>query len=388
MEQVDIAQARSIVIFSEFPLRYPGGVERLIKMMCTEFEKSGFLIKVVHNNKLLPHGYLNLDENAYPCNVETKKFFRPGLLKFLYQDFPELGSIPTSSTSVSIIFLRRVPPRKVLHKINGSGAKVIFCIHGIALERFRLTYFRIMVHQILMRIMLRQLAKFSFANIFVQVLTPHMRSYLLDADANPSNVYLIEDKFDVPHADIVRNDDHFNIVFIGRMENLQKGIKILMKTILQLYRMQPKIGIRIIGTGKDSKILGGLPENAEYFGSVDENEKKKLLQNANLALITSLLEPFSLVALEYLSLGIPIVTTSASGPAFILGKDKDFGTVASFRPKEIARCVISYYQSWEHDKNEYFEMRKRILEKSHVLFRPDEMFEEYVEMVTKVIQAS
>lgn len=387
MEQVDVTRARSIVIFSEFPLKYPGGVERLIKMMCSEFEKSGFLIKVIQNNKPLPHGYLNLDENAYPCNVESKKFFRPGFLKFLYQDFPELGSIRTSSTSVSIIFLRRVPPKKVLNEIKVSGAKVIFCIHGIALERFRLTYFRIMVHQILMRIMLRQLAKFTFANIFAQVLTPHMRSYLLDAGANPNNVYLIENKFDVPHADIVRNDDHFNIVFIGRMENLQKGINILMNTILQLYRMQPKIGIKIIGAGKDSKILEGLPETAEYLGSVDENEKKRLLQNANLALITSLLEPFSLVALEYLSLGIPIVTTPASGPSFILGKDKDFGTVSSFRPKDIARSVMAYYKSWERDKNEYFEMRKRIFEKSHVLLRPDEMFKEYVGMLTKVIQA-
>lgn len=388
MNQVNTRQEKSIYIFSEFPLEYPGGVERLIKMMCSRFEESGFHVKVIQNDKPLQQGYLNKGDDANPCNVEKVNFSRPGLFKFLYQDFPELSLIPNSSYAASIIFLRRVPPRKVMDLLNRSGSKVIFCIHGIALERFRLTYFRIMVHQILMRIMLRQLAKFSFANIYVQVLTPRMRSYLLDAGANPNNVCLIENKFNVPHTDIVRNDDNFNLVFIGRMENLQKGIKILRKTILQLYRMQPQIKIKIIGTGKDSNILQGLPETTEYLGNVDENEKRKQLQNANLAIITSLLEPYPLVALEYLSLGIPVVTTPASGPVFILSKDKDFGLVASFRSKEIARSIESYYKLWEHNKSEYFEMRRRISEKSQVLCKSDIMFEEYVEFVTKVIQVA
>ena len=166
-----------VTLFPESPLSYSGGGERLVMLIYDFLKNTGIDIGIIENTKkerpdLISKQNPNLD-------IVKIKFERFGFIKFLYQDFPPLNIIPTDENAISLIFLRRVPPRSVLRQLAKSNSKVVFCLHGTALEKIIITNLIIIAHQLLMRIQLRNLAHFTRNHIFVQSLIPSLTSYLL-----------------------------------------------------------------------------------------------------------------------------------------------------------------------------------------------------------------
>ena len=135
---------------------------------------------------------------------------------------------------------------------------------------------------------------------------------------------------------------------------------------------------------KVSKKLHNLPDNTKFYNYVSEDEKTKIIEKSNLGIITSNLEPFPLVALELLSAGLPIVTTPASGPSYIISKDVSFGFISSFRPNELANSIYKYFQMWNSDKNKYFKLREKIAKKDYEIFN-NNMLNSYFKMINRVI---
>ncbi|MEM0134183.1 MAG: glycosyltransferase family 4 protein [Thermoplasmatales archaeon] len=373
-------------LYSEFPLSYPGGGERLIKMIYDYLEEHGVETQIIENINLRLDGVI-LSEKVIKIpsmRVYPEKFVRYGVPKILYQDLPMVDHMDSRPNYVSLIFLRRSPPKKILRELSQKGIKVIFCMHGIAIEKFRFAHPMIIAHQLLMRIQLRSLAKYSKGHIFVQTLTKQMKSYLVDHGADQNNVFLIENEFETPLLEVRRNDNSFNILFIGRIENLSKGIRRLKKLCYLIAKNLPEVKINIVGSGKDSKILGKLPSNTLYLAKVDDDEKFRLIQSSNLGIITSNLEPFPLVFLEFLSSGLPVVTTPASGPAYIASKDMEFGIISSFKEDVILQDIEKYYDMWREDKTGYFNLKKRISSKARDMFKTEHMLELYKEKVINV----
>lgn len=374
----------TIRIYSEFPLTYPGGVERLVKLFGSFFDKEGLKTFIIQNIKDFYQRPPDPNYSILGLNVTSMEFERYGFPRFLYQDFPNIEDIRKSIDSIHMVFIRRVPPRGVLRELYESKSKIIFCLHGIALEKLRITSPLIMLHQFLIRYKLRHLASFAKGNIFIQVLTPSQYSYLIKNSSDNKNIFLIENKINSTSIGVKRNDDEFYVIFVGRMENLQKGIKLLRDVIFYSYRINPEIKFRLVGSGSDSGILSKLPPNATYLGKVKDYEKQNLVSSSNIALITSLLEPYSLVALEYLNAGVPIVSTPASGPSYIISKSAYFGKSASFRAKDLATVLNTYFNLWKKDKYRYFIMKNDISKKAAILFREEEMLKSYEEMVERI----
>ena len=168
------------------------------------------------------------------------------------------------------------------------------------------------------------------------------------------------------------------------MEDLQKGIKRLKKIIKIVQKFDKSIKFNIIGTGKDSAILDGLGGDVRIHDGIDDQHKNEIIASSNLALITSNLEPYSLVALEFLTSGVPVVVTPTSGPKHILSKDKSFGKVVSFSAKPLAKSIVDYYQEWERDKELYFSRRKDLYYKARKMFNSNNMLESYKNLIIKV----
>lgn len=371
-------------LFSEFPLSFPGGGERLIKLIYNHISNSKIAAEIIENtNKENP---LSTKTQNVDHNIIKLKFKRYGFIKFLFQDFPPLDIISTDQNTVSLIFLRRVPPRPVLRKMHQSSSKVVFCLHGIALEKLRITHPFIIAHQVIMRIKLRDLAKYTKNHIFIQSLLPSLTSYLTSKGADSNNIFTIENEFESDDTFPKRNDEEFQVSFIGRMEDLQKGIKRLKKVIHYVANFKRNIKFNIVGTGKDSEILNGLGRNVKILSGIDDENKNNIISRSNLALVTSNLEPYSLVVLEFLTSGVPVVATPASGPSYILSKDKLFGTISSFSPRLLARTILDYHEEWTKNSELYFSRKKEIYYKARTMFNSKKMLVSYENMIIKVAQ--
>lgn len=371
-----------VTLFSEAPLTFLGGGERLIKLLYNYCLALNIHVKIVENTKQRDSSQQSIQHTN--MNVIKTEFKRFGLIKFLQQDFPSLELIPSSDNGVSLIFLRRVPPRSVLLKLAQSNSKVIFCLHGIALEKLRITNPIIIAHQLLIRSNLRNLARFTRNFIFVQSVLPSITSYLGNRGADLKNVFTIENEFESDVEFPIRNDDDFQVTFIGRMDDLQKGIKRLRNVIKIIGKYDYKIRFNVIGTGKDIEILKTLGDGVSIYYGIDDDSKNKIISMSNLAIVTSNLEPFSIVIQEFLTSGVPVITTPTSGPSYILSKDLSFGNVASFNPKSLAVSIIKYYNEWNNDKDLYFTRRKILYVKARTRFKSINMLESYKKMMIQI----
>lgn len=377
-------QTKKIALFTETKVGYGGG-EKIIVRVHDYLNKQKLGSIIVENTNFK---YKNKDSDniisILDKNLLDVKYKRYGFPKFLYQDIPPLNYFLNNDFSVSLILLRRVPSRKILKTMYLSNAKIIFCLHGIALEKIRITHPLIMLHQVITRIKLKQLSHYTNNHLFIQTLLPSVSNKLLNYGADSKNIFTIGNDVPINTFNIRQNDDIFSVVFIGRIENLQKGIDRLRKVIYKTYKLDKRIKFNIVGSGKDVKKLSNLPDNAKFYNFLSETEKVKIIEKSNIGVITSNLEPFPLVALELLSAGLPVVTTPASGPSYIISKDVIFGNISSFKSNDIVNSIYKYFQIWTANKNEYFKLKEEIAKKYRKSFN-NSMLDSYFKMITSII---
>lgn len=368
-------------------MSYPGGGERLLSMIHQFLLEMGIETKIIENCRENRQRNESSSKTNFECieNTGNIKFGRFGFPKFLFQDLPPINFISNDPDALSIIFLRRVPPRSYLKKLSESQKKVVFGLHGISIEKLRLTHPLIVAQQLLTRLKLMDLASCANGNINIQVLTEDMKRLMLNHGSHPKNIFLIENEFESPLTHVGRNDEAFNVLFIGRIVNLTKGISLLKKTSRLLKKMCPNIKIKIVGTGKDSKLLNNISKNTTYFGKISDDEKFKIVQSSNLSIVTSNLEPFPRVILEFLSSGLPVVTTPSSGPSYVISKNNEYGLISSFNKKKFVNDVIGYYNLWEGNKQAYYELKQSIASSARATFITNRMLEAYSQMISQIL---
>jgi len=112
------------------------------------------------------------------------------------------------------------------------------------------------------------------------------------------------------------------VLFIGRLSH-EKGVGVLIDAAAQV----PELGVKIAGDGPLEAELkaraAGLP-NVEFLGRVEGERKFQLLREARAVIFPSVCyENFSLVLLEALSVGTPIIASQLGGLPTILHEGAD-----------------------------------------------------------------
>jgi len=115
------------------------------------------------------------------------------------------------------------------------------------------------------------------------------------------------------------------VLFLGRIEVDQKGIDLLIDVFKQFHLNHQDYKLIIAGSGEQSEIdkakkliVGAkLSQNIILKGKVSGKTKDTLLKNAACIVITSRFETYSLVALEAMAYGAPIVCFSIEGLSWI-----------------------------------------------------------------------
>jgi len=88
--------------------------------------------------------------------------------------------------------------------------------------------------------------------------------------------------------------------------------------------------------------------------------------------------------MEFLTSGLPVVTTPTSGPSYILSKDKNFGKISSFNVKGFSKEIISYYRRWRSDKTAYFKLMKNIADKARSISNEKYMLDSYLKIIMEI----
>lgn len=146
----------------------------------------------------------------------------------------------------------------------------------------------------------------------------------------------------------ITKDSPINIVYLGRIAKIHKGLDLLLQAIkyLQDQNMQNKIIFKFYGNGHKHEIewfvdqISELSSIAQFKGAIFGDSKDMALREADLFILTSRYEGMPMGILEALSYGLPCILTSETNMAEEVSAAKA-GWITSLKPKDIANTIIN-----------------------------------------------
>jgi glycosyltransferase involved in cell wall biosynthesis len=223
--------------------------------------------------------------------------------------------------------------RRYMKDLGGYADPIVFCHmshfqepsakHYSFLERtFRMAWNRLSLSQIL-----------RTANL-VLVLTPTEKDEKVKMGADPKKCFLfssgVNEELFLRFA-TMETDDFLRrheipektrlVPYLGTLEERKNPLAVL--RVADLLRERPDIHFVIAGRGA-SRYADGLKEkagqlpNVTYLGEVDEKEKILLIKSSFVNILLSQAEALGLAQLEFMYMGIPIVTSGVGGQSWLV----------------------------------------------------------------------
>lgn len=136
--------------------------------------------------------------------------------------------------------------------------------------------------------------------------------------------------------------DTFQILAVGRL-SAEKGIDVLLKSMTML----PPDGfhLRIAGVGQEDKNLEAMVRDlhlqgrVEFLGAIARNQIASYYRGSDVLVIPSRSEAFSLVAIEAMACGMPIIATRVGGLTEVIDDGINGVLVSANAPDELARAL-------------------------------------------------
>ncbi len=369
-------------LYSDNSLIFQGGGEKTLVDLANYLTDIGLevLISDNSNSNDLARIDFNELEKTIKCKYLPAIYIRSGVLRFLYHPMPDPKDL--SAYDVNLISIHRIPSKSYLKKILPINGVIILACHGIGVERKLSLNFTVNLYQLYMRfaiIRIYRLVNHS-RNIKLVVLTNGTKDIFTKFGIKDSKVIAIPNSVSKVGYEIGRNDRSFKILFIGRLNDNQKGIRRLKKVAERIIKFGPEIEVTILGSGPDFHILEKLKcKKIRVLGYISTIEKLNELKDSNLLIITSNMEPFSLVCLEALYSGLPVVSSPTNGPSEILQRISDSGTISSFSPTDITNTIIKYYNQWNENKEEYYQRKLKRSQFAKEIYSLNHFYDYYLE---------
>jgi phosphatidylinositol alpha-mannosyltransferase len=178
---------------------------------------------------------------------------------------------------------------------------------------------------------------------------------------------------------------HPTIFYVGRLEK-RKGIKYLITAFAELQRQLPDAQLLIGGDGSDREDLETYVEsngitNIEFLGYVDESQKIRLLQTADVFCSPAIHgESFGIVLLESVACGIPTVAGANPGYEYFLQGRGALGLVNPKDTSDFARrlhlmltdeVIRDAWKAWAKDYIKEFDY-------AHIVDRYEKLYTEAI----------
>ena len=325
---------KKIKILAVMPTNTYGyaGAEKVVLNVLSGLNDNKFdisLVEILRVNKSLKRGAPKINTNfgvKYQIRVHRGIKSVPALSRIIKEVNPDIIYSNVSHINFDTLLAKW---------LAFSRAKFVSCIHGIDSGR------------LVDKIALYFPSIFSYRTIVVSkgikellVKKYHVSSKKIVMIYNPViNFQELEIKLNYPLAskDKIWPDRKFNLIAVGRLEK-EKGHYYLIKAmnlIVNKNKME-NVNLIIVGEGQLKKELIKLVINyrlTEHIFFVGwQDNVFKFLKHADVLVLPSLREGFSIVIVEALACGIPVVSSNCkSGPREILAPNTDF----NFQTKSI-----------------------------------------------------
>jgi len=152
-----------------------------------------------------------------------------------------------------------------------------------------------------------------------------------------------------------------NYIFYAGGANIHKGPHILLNAFSLLRRWGIDVELVMTGTaGTWVEALArrlGVDRGVEFLGKLPEEEYFRLMAGGRVTVMPSVWpEPFGIVAVESISLGVPVVGSNGGGIPEVVG---NFGAVVPPHYEDVANAIVSLSEK-DYDR---YEMRNYAYEK-------------------------
>jgi glycosyltransferase involved in cell wall biosynthesis len=127
-----------------------------------------------------------------------------------------------------------------------------------------------------------------------------------------------------------------------------KGLRYLLEALAKLRVERPEMSLTVIGRpkegGQSAQTISdlGLTDHVQFVSGVSDERIVELYSEAELAVVPSLYEGFSLPAIEAMSCGIPIVATTGGAIPEVVGTDGETGFLVPPGDSEALAAKIAY----------------------------------------------
>jgi glycosyltransferase involved in cell wall biosynthesis len=170
-----------------------------------------------------------------------------------------------------------------------------------------------------------------------------------DHGVDPSRLHIVpvgvdEESFrPLPHIRPVPG----RLVTTASADVTMKGLKFLLEAVAKLRTERPEVHLVVIGRRKEGGASDaairrlGLEDAVEFITGVPEERIVELYAEAEIAVVPSLYEGFSLPAIEAMACGVPLVTTTGGALPEVVGEPGDGAmTVPPGDPGALAQMLI------------------------------------------------
>ncbi len=179
------------------------------------------------------------------------------------------------------------------------------------------------------------------------------------------------------------------LLYLGRLDG-EKRIDILLKAFAHAERVHHDTQLVIAGKGKEAETLYALAgqldlaENIRFTGFVDEADKPSIYQSVDGFIITSPAELQSIVTLEAMASGLPVIAVDI-GALAELCHDGENGYLASgLTPEEISVCIEKLFND-EEKLAKFSAYSRKLVERKH---RHQMMIDGYIKVYKEAIECA
>lgn len=143
-----------------------------------------------------------------------------------------------------------------------------------------------------------------------------MEKILQEKIINAQCIWPGTDTDEIPKKELIRSDEKFNILILGRIVNSLKGHDVLIDSFKKLIKSFNNLRLIIVGEGEYKKKLeikvknNNLENYILFTGFLNETEMNKIWSSTDLFAMPSKTEGFGLVYIEAMRYSIPVICSN------------------------------------------------------------------------------
>jgi len=178
------------------------------------------------------------------------------------------------------------------------------------------------------------------------------KQQILENSTNPLLIEVIPNGVQVDRFELtVKKQVPKNLIFIGNLI-YTKGIHLLIQAITNLRKEGITFKLAIIGNGVYKSTLMNIvkrdkmDKSVEFLGTRTANEIAQLLPEYDILVLPSFIESFSVVLIEAMSTGLPVIATKCGGPEYIVTPETGV-LINPYSTEEIASALLMMLKDWQ-----------------------------------------